>query len=404
MRRVATAFTVLRKKGLSALLARVGERLTALTGKPPSLVHYEDAVAVDWSKPHPAVVNPITVGDGPLTVAWIMSPAGESSGGHQNLYRFIDYLERAGHRVKIYLYSVRNTSSANEISAMTARSTSYPNLQASVEWYTSAGVSADVDAIFATGWETAYPAFRDESPARRFYFVQDFEPYFYPVGSEYALAENTYRFGFTGVTAGGWLAGKLHREYGMSTSSFDFGAERENYFLTNHERRSEIFFYARPVTERRGFELGVMALDLFAQARPDVKINIAGWDVSRFGLPFAFTNLGSLAVSDLNAVYNRCGAALVLSMTNMSLLPLELLASGVIPVVNDGPNNFEVSSNPFIEYTPASPRALADRLIAAIGRDDQPAHAAAAAASVAAADWEKSGAQFVSIFERAMRG
>ncbi len=404
MSRLSTAVAVLRRQGVSALLSRVGERLTALTGKPPSLVHYDDVLAVDWSTPHPAVASPITVADGPLTVAWIMSPPGEGSGGHQNLYRFIDYLERAGHTVKIYLYSVRNTSSAAEIRAMTERSSSYPNLTASVEWYTDAGVSDDVDAIFATGWETAYPAYRDASPARRFYFVQDFEPYFYAVGSDYVLAENTYRFGFTGVTAGGWLAGKLHREYGMPTSSFDFGAERENYSLTNRDRRTELFFYARPVTERRGFELGAMALDLFARERPDIRINIAGWDVSRFGLPFAFVNLGSMRVDQLNAVYNRCAAGLVLSMTNMSLLPLELLASGVIPVVNDGPNNSEVSDNPFIEYAPASPRALADRLIAVVDRADQAAHAAAAAASVSGADWAASGQHFVSTFEREMRG
>lgn len=404
MNRVRTVFSVLRKHGMPALLARVGERLTALTGRPPSLVQYEDAIAVDWSQPHPAVLNPLVVADGPLTVAWIMSPPGVSSGGHQNLYRFIDYLERAGHKVKIYLYSVRNTSSAAEIMAMTANSASYPNVAATVEWYTEAGFSADVDAVFATGWETAYPAFRDASPARRFYFVQDFEPYFYPVGSDYVLAENTYRFGFTGVTAGGWLAGKLHREYGMSTSFFDFGAEKANYFLTNTERRSEIFFYARPVTQRRGFELGVMALDLFARERPDIRINIAGWDVSRFGLPFEFTNLGSLAVDELNAVYNRCAAGLVLSMTNMSLLPLELLASGVIPVVNDGPNNTEVSSNSFIEYAPASPRALAARLVSVVDRADQAAHAAAASESVADADWSASGDHFVSTFEKAMRG
>ncbi len=234
--------------------------------------------------------------------------------------------------------------------------------------------------------------------------MQDFEPYFYAVGSDYVLAENTYRFGFTGVTAGGWLAGKLHREYGMPTSSFDFGAERENYSLTNRDRRTELFFYARPVTERRGFELGAMALDLFARERPDIRINIAGWDVSRFGLPFAFVNLGSMRVDQLNAVYNRCAAGLVLSMTNMSLLPLELLASGVIPVVNDGPNNSEVSDNPFIEYAPASPRALADRLIAVVDRADQAAHAAAAAASVSGADWAASGQHFVSTFEREMRG
>ena len=60
------------------------------------------------------------------------------------------------------------------------------------------------DAVFATGWETAYPVFNDAGDARKCYFVQDFEPLFYPVGSEYVLAENTYRFNFFGITAGKW--------------------------------------------------------------------------------------------------------------------------------------------------------------------------------------------------------
>ncbi len=404
MNRVGIALSILRTQGPRALVRRVRDRMSRLTSQAPSLVHYDDAVAVDWSSPHPAVANPISVGAGPLTVAWIMSPPGEGSGGHQNIYRFINYMEKAGHTVKIYLYSVSNPVPADQVIEMTRRSSSYPTIAASVEWYTPAGVAAGVDAIFATGWETAYPAFRDASPARRFYFVQDFEPYFYPVGTDSVLAENTYRFGFTGTTAGGWLAGKLAREYGMPTTSFEFAADRGNYHVVNDATRKEIFFYARPVTQRRGFELGVMALDLFARERPDYMINLAGWDVSRFRLPFAFTNLGTMAVHELNSVYNRCAAGLVLSMTNMSLLPLELLAAGVIPVVNDGANNTEVSSNPFIEYAPASPRALADRLISIVDRADLPAHARTAAASLDNADWAESGRQFVASFEGVMRG
>jgi hypothetical protein len=30
----------------------------------------------------------------------------------------------------------------------------------------------------------------------------DFEPWFYPMGTDYVLAENTYRFNFYGFTAG----------------------------------------------------------------------------------------------------------------------------------------------------------------------------------------------------------
>jgi len=397
------ALSIFRTQGFGGLLRRVGERLSGTTGRAPSPVRREDVLAVDWSVPHPAVTHPRTAKSGPLTVAWIMSRPGEASGGHQNIYRFIHYMEQAGHHVRIYLYNVERGISIAQVKNMVRRSSSYPDLAADVAFYPEGGVPSDTDAIVATGWETAYAAFRDPSLARRFYFVQDFEPYFYPVGTDSVLAENTYRFGFTGLTAGGWLAQKLSSEYGMETSAYEFGADPSNYSIVNDGPRREVFFYARPGTERRGFELGIMALELFSAAHPEYLINLAGWDVSRYKIPFAYRNLKTMPVGQLNEVYNRCAAGLVLSMTNMSLLPLELLAAGVIPAVNDGENNTMVSDNPFIEYTPASPKALADRLAAIVERTDLPDYARKAAASVADADWAKSGEQFLRSFERAMR-
>ncbi|MGC4441694.1 glycosyltransferase family 1 protein, partial [Streptococcus suis] len=55
------------------------------------------------------------------------------------------------------------------------------------------------DVVFATSWDTAYAAFNlKEKNLHKFYFVQDFEPVFYGLGSRYKLAEATYKFGFYG--------------------------------------------------------------------------------------------------------------------------------------------------------------------------------------------------------------
>jgi hypothetical protein len=397
------AWLILRQKGPLAFLRKVIERVEGPEAANVSLVAYDDARAVDWSRAHPAVANPIVLPEGPLTVAWIMSPPGEGSGGHQNIFRFIRYLEAAGHRVRIFLYSTSEVYTLSQIRARAAAG-SYPRVAATIEEYPAAGVGPGVDAIVATGWETAYPAWLDPSPARRLYFVQDFEPYFYGVGTDSVLAENTYRFGFAGITAGNWLATRLASDYGMTTRSYSFSADRAHYNLLNTAPRKEIFFYARPGTTRRGYELGIMALDNFARDRPDYTINLAGWDVSRYSIPFAYNNLGTLPIGELNALYNRCAAGLVLSLTNMSLLPLELLSAGVIPVVNDAPNNTMVSDNPFIEYTPASPRALADRLIAVVDRSDLVEHSRRASESLDDEGWDVSGRQFIAAFEDLVRG
>lgn len=363
-----------------------------------TMVANKDAQRADWSQPQ-AHFEPIKKPKVPYTINFVMSPPGKGSGGHQNLFRFIKYLEGAGHTCNIYLYSTFHFPTVAEVKEILKDS--YPQTKASIQWLKKDNKMTPADAIFATGWETAYPVFNSPVVAKRFYFVQDFEPLFYPMGSEYVLAENTYKFGFYGVTAGGWLAKKLHDEYQMATDSFDFGADTEAYnIIQPGAERKEVFFYARPVTARRGFEMGVMALELFAKKHPDYTINFAGWDVSDYNLPFKFNNLGTVSLNELNGVYNRCSAALVLSLTNMSLLPLELLASGTIPVVNDGSNNRLVSNNPHIAYTPNSPAALANKLSEIITMQDLPSYAQEASASVRGNDWDLSGKKFVTIIER----
>ncbi len=405
-RLVARSYRLLRDEGPRSLMGRVAGRL-ARTAAPPAsmLVKHEDASLVDWTTTHPAIATPLDIGDRPLDIAWITSPPGKESGGHQNMFRFIKFAEDAGHRCRIYLYDSRRSDlSLADIRAMLASTDAYPALSASIEQYDpTRGVSSEANVLFATGWETAYPAYLDGSPARRLYFVQDFEPSFYPVGSESVLAENTYRFGFHGITAGGWLSNMLSHTYGMKTDHYDFSADVSRYFVENEGPRNEVFFYARPVTARRAFELGILALEHFAAMKPGVTINLAGWDTSALNVPFPHRNHASLELSELNPLYNRCAAGLVLSLTNMSLLPLELLASGVTPVVNDAPNNRMVADNDRIVWTQTSPLAIARALASAYDAGTGGAAAAANAASVGHGDWSDSGAQFISALDNAVR-
>lgn len=404
MRQLRRVWRVLREQGPHFVVQKIVLRMFPYVRNQPSALHYSDALAVDWRNAHPAVMHPVTVTRERLVVAWAMSPPGANSGGHQNIFRFIRFLEGAGHEVRIYLYSAIDPHTPAEVRALVSESSSYAKVDAPIEYYPEGDAPDDVDVIVASDWPTAYRSYRDPSRARRLYFVQDFEPVFYPMGTDAVLAENTYRFGFFGITAGNWLATKLRRDYGMPTASFDFGSDDRHYSLTNRGARDDIFFYARPETPRRGFELGVMALDLFHRDRPDHRIVMAGQDVRKLRIPFPYTNLGNVQVSRLNEVYNRSAAALVLSLSNMSLLPLELLSAGTIPVVNDAENNRLVSDNPFIAFTSPVPRAFADRIIEIVDRPDAADFAVRAAESVATASWEASGAQFLEAFERGVRG
>ena len=93
-----------------------------------------------------------------------------------------------------------------------------------------------------------------------------------------------------------------------------------------------------------------------------------------------------MRICDLNELYNQCAVGLVLSLTNLSLLPLELLSSGVIPVVNRGPNNDKVVQNEFIRYAEPTPHALASAMVRGAGATRPADYARKAAASVARHD------------------
>lgn len=360
------------------------------------LAKYSDVIGTDIAKRYPEWPG---TNRKSLRLNWLMPPPGKGSGGHMNIFRFIQYAEKAGHECRIYLYADGGGGSLEPIYEQMGDS--YPDVKAKMQWIEDDLKMEEADAIFATSWPTAYASYNSPTNARRFYFVQDFEPYFFPIGTQHSLAENTYRFGFYGITAGGWLAKKLHEDFAMETTPFGFGADKNLYSLTNTKKRKEVFFYARPYTERRGFEMGIMALDLFHKEHPDYTINLAGWDVSDYAIPFPYVNLQTLEISELRSLYNRCAAGLVMSLTNMSLLPLELLACGTIPVLNDGENNRLVSDNPYIAYSPNDPVSLARTLSDSVAKS--PAYAKKAAASLADDLWDTAGKIFVQTVERETR-
>src|SRR4029079_10955687 len=160
----------------------------------------------------------------------------------------------------------------------------------------------------------------------------------------------------------------LRREYGVAADHFDFGRDL-TYALDSTvgpEQRTGVCFYSRPRTPRRAHQLAVMALDLFAKRPPEVDIHIYGWEAT--GLQFAATNHGVCPQDQLNAIYNRSIAGLVLSATNVSLVPHEMLAAGCIPVVNDGEQNRIVLDNSKVAYAPATPFELAAKLCEIVER------------------------------------
>ena len=360
-----------------------------------SIVYREDIMLADWE--NQSNKNYSNTKKSTKVINWIISPPSQG-GGHQNMFRFIEYLDKKGYENNIYIYSALDKMTINQAKYNVRK---YANLEkANFHYYKRNEEMKDSDAIFATGWETCYPVYNEKTNAKKFYFIQDYEPFFYPVGTEYILAENTYKFGFYGITAGKWLSNKLRSEYGMKCQSYNFGADQNIYKNLNKNPRKEVFFYARPSTERRAFDLGIMALEIFNKKHPEYTINLAGWDVSGYEIPFPYINHKTLNLEELNSIYNKCAVGLVISLTNMSLLPLELISSGVIPIVNRGENNYAVSSNKYIYYTEPSPASLSRAMSEIVTKKDLVNYSIDASNSIGKDIWIKSQKKFLSIIEK----
>jgi glycosyltransferase involved in cell wall biosynthesis len=145
-----------------------------------------------------------------------------------------------------------------------------------------------------------------------------------------------------------------------------------------------------------------MALELFAKRHPEIRIHLYGDRIGK--LPFPLVDHGVLRPDELNRIYNRCFAALSLSMTNVSLVPYEMLSAGCIPVVNDAEHNRIVLDNPFIRYAAPTPHALARALEEVVTTEDFAALSAAASASVFSASWSAAGVAAEQCMRRVLQG
>lgn len=301
---------------------------------------------------------------------WIIPEMGKGSGGHLNIFRFVSFLENMGFHNRIYLFNAPSLHDNESVSKFLKKY--FPILDERVEAYWDVKYADFAHATIATSWETAYFVKNFDNTISKFYFVQDYEPFFFPHGSYYELAKNTYRFGFRGITAGDWIKDKLISEFNMKAESFGFSYDKELYVpFKKKSNTKRVFFYARPVTPRRDFELGLFALKLLCEKMPEVEVVFAGWDISEFEIPFKYKDLGIMSVDKLSKVYSQCDLCLMISNTNLSLLPLEVMASNSVAVCSKGSNSTWLVNEENVVLVEYEPRNIAETMAYYLTHEDE---------------------------------
>jgi glycosyltransferase involved in cell wall biosynthesis len=316
---------------------------------------------------HPAAMHPVrfpvsSAPDNEVCVLWFIPEFGAGSGGHLNIVRFLRGLEERGMSCGIVLVGTHPYPD-REVALGFARRY-FGDFKAQL--YLEGDILPRADAVVATSWLTAYfLRHYTAEGTRKFYFIQDYEPMFYAAGFDAVAAKETYHFGFGAICAGGWIADMLRDAHGVKAlGRFGFSYDKQLYrAIAKRDSVRRVFFYVRPPTARRGFELGMLALDLVGRICPDVEFIFAGWDVSGYAFPHVHLNAGILKSEELPDLYAQCDVALVLSFSNMSLLPYEVMACGCAVVTNDDPCATWGLSEDVASCARATPESIAEAIV-----------------------------------------
>ena len=256
-------------------------------------------------------------------------------GGHYTLFRFANHFAKRGSRNIIFVYdNQRHVTPAklqNELNAALE--------DCRIEVIVDPKKLPKATGAIATTWQSAYKVRAFPHALNKLYFMQDYESYFYSFGTQSMQANATYTFGFSGVTGGGWLK-QCYESHGGTAINYRFAADQSIFYPAAPKVRDKVrrlFFYGRPSTERRCFDLGMAGLSLISQKYPDLEIVIGGLELSS-PPPFPATLLGNMTLAQTGDLYRTCDLGMAFSGTNLSYLPVELMASGVPVISNNGPH------------------------------------------------------------------
>jgi hypothetical protein len=217
-------------------------------------------------------------------------------------------------------------------------------------------VSPD-DVCVATVWYSAHFAKKigDVLGGRRFlYLVQDYETNFFPGGSLFALADETYGFDYAALFSTAPLADSFRQSdiggfasRGLPGMFFNNAcsaslASRDDFLAMNAGKpKRKLVFYSRPIVDRNMFNLAALSL---ITAYEQGVFDPAEWECIGMGLgdallellPDVFsTSLPRMTLREYEQTVGQFDVCLTLMASpHPSLIPMDCAGSGAMVVTN----------------------------------------------------------------------
>lgn len=270
------------------------------------------------------------------------------------------------------------------------------------------------DVVIASSWDTVH--YVKKFSSYRMYFVQDFEPYFYPFGDKFLMAKKTYEQGLHMVSLGNWNKKEIEKHCAPVSpiDCVEFPCELREYpyikrdYAAYAEKKKLVMavylkYYGKRLPSTIQFMLGKVK-DAFEQ-RDGIVLDIRYFGEAKSFIPKNGVNVGMLNKEELNALYAEADFGMVASLSNISLIPYEMLATG-LPLI-------EFEDGTFQEFFPENCALLTslswkDLYLQMKACLDEPVRLAVYDANartyLETLSWEKTGKQFYDILSELTLG
>lgn len=267
-------------------------------------------------------------------ILFVVPYLGSNSGGGSSILRIGTYLASKGLNVKYVCYD------SNDIDVLSQ------NAEKNVHGYKGEyiryndAINLNFDICIATCWQSVY--YSRPLSGYKIYFVQDYEPFFYEMSDEYKMAEKTYSLGYHIISLGHWNLKQIIKNIGevekMDFISFPY--EPSEYKELNRDYSSyssKKSFSMCVYIKSSGRRIPRIIQYLLKEVEIEMNKNGYGLEINYYGLNqkekvSSGNNLGILTKKELEKLYQNSDFGLVASMTNISLVPYEMLATG-LPVI-----------------------------------------------------------------------
>lgn len=267
------------------------------------------------------------------SIAFLIPKFNAFAGGVTSVLRLGTYLTELGHDVNYIIVDEDSLQRANDNAK-----TCLPYFKGSIRLFEQNIDNYDIG--IATYWSTAYLVHLKQNHFKiKAYFIQDFEPGFYPAGEQYYLALNTYKINLFMISLGGWCKEQIESKLeNVSVAHVPFPYEQKQYDSPPREISFDnvlkVAVYLKNIPSRAPVVIltGLKILEKLLLEKGKVL------DALIFGMDPTFDlgvgkNLGKIDSQRMRQIYETSHIGIASSLTNVSLVPYEMMGCG-LPVVD----------------------------------------------------------------------